>query len=294
MEAVEPLRRRVDVLQELREVVKTMKTIAAVTIRQYEKAVVSLRRYSRTIEMGMQVVMRGREAGLEMQPVSGRCLTMIVFGSEFGMCGQFNEVLTSFALSKCKELQIPERDRSVIAVGTRALSSLEEIGAQVESWVALPGSVGGITSRVQELLSKIEDWQCRGGTGRIMLFHNEPVSGLIYRPKAVAFLPIEMEWQGSLEQKAWPSRVLPTFTMGRLQLIHALLRQYLFVMLYRAFAESLASENMARLACMQAAEDNIEDRLQELRLQYNQLRQAAITEELLDIVAGFEVLTEKP
>ncbi|MCL5405800.1 MAG: F0F1 ATP synthase subunit gamma, partial [Deltaproteobacteria bacterium] len=87
MEAVEPLRRRVDVLQELREVVKTMKTIAAVTIRQYEKAVVSLRRYSRTIEMGMQVVMRGREAGLEMQPFSGRCLTMIVFGSEFGMCG---------------------------------------------------------------------------------------------------------------------------------------------------------------------------------------------------------------
>jgi F-type H+-transporting ATPase subunit gamma len=76
-------------------------------------------------------------------------------------------------------------------------------------------------------------------------------------------------------------------------LISALLGQYLFVALYQALAESLASENAARLAAMQAAENNIEERLKDLRLQYNQLRQSTITEELLDIVAGFEALTGK-
>ena len=291
METIESLRRRVDVLQDLQEVVKTMKTIAAVSIRQYEKAVVSLRQYSRTIEMGMQIVMRGQEAIIQPRPAPGRRLGVIIFGSEFGMCGQFNELVASYALSRCEELQVAESERSIIAVGARAATRLEEAGVQVESYFAFPGSVSGITSRVQELFPKIEAWRCPGGIERIMLFHHQPVSGVVYRPRAVAFLPVDMEWLESPRQKPWPSRVLPTFTMGRPRLVHALLRQHLFVTLHRAFAESMASENMARLACMQAAEDNIEDRLREMRLQYNLLRQSTITEELLDIVSGFGVLT---
>jgi F-type H+-transporting ATPase subunit gamma len=69
-----------------------------------------------------------------------------------------------------------------------------------------------------------------------------------------------------------------------------LIREYLFVSLYRAFAESLASENASRLASMQVAERNIENRLDELSAQYHQQRQSAIDAELFDLVAGFEAL----
>ncbi len=292
METIESLRRKIAVSQELQEVVKTMKTIAAVSIRQYEKAVTSLRQYSHTVEMGMQIVMRGRrEERTEPRPAPGRRLGAIVFGSELGMCGQFNELLVSYALDRCNELQVAKKDRSIIAVGARAVSRLEEAAEQVESYFAVPGSVSGITSQVQELLLKIEAWQCPGGIERIMLFHHQPVSGAVYRPQAVPLLPVDLDWLESLGQKPWPSRVLPTYTMARPRLVYTLLGQYLFVSLYRAFAESLACENAARLAAMQVAENNIEDRLKELRLRYNQLRQSTITEELLDIVAGFGVLT---
>jgi F-type H+-transporting ATPase subunit gamma len=128
---------------------------------------------------------------------------------------------------------------------------------------------------------------------RIVLFHHKPVSGAIYQPQTVPLLPMDLEWLESLGQKPWPSKVLPTYTMDRPPLIYALLGQYLFVTLYQALAESLASENAARLAAMQAADNNIDERLKDLRLQYNQLRQSTITEELLDIVAGFEALTGK-
>ncbi len=294
METIESLRRSIEVFQELQQVVKTMKTIAAVSIRQYEKAVASLHRYSRTIEMGMQIVMRSWEERIVLQPASGRRLGAIIFGSELGMCGQFNQLLVSFALDRCKELQVAKEEWSIIAVGARAVSSMEEAGVQVESYVAVPGSVSAITSRVQELLLKIEAWQSSGGIDRIMLFHHQPVSSAVYRPHAVPFLPVNLEWLESLGKKPWPSQVLPTFTMARPRLFHALLGQHLFVTLYQAFAESLASENAARLTAMQAAGNNIADRLDELRLQYNQMRQSTITEELLDIVAGFEVLTGKP
>jgi F-type H+-transporting ATPase subunit gamma len=87
--------------------------------------------------------------------------------------------------------------------------------------------------------------------------------------------------------------MLPLFSMDRDQLFSALIRQYLFVSLFRACAESLASENASRLAAMQGAERNIEERLEELQTQFHQQRQMTITEELLDIVAGFEALSGK-
>ena len=76
------------------------------------------------------------------------------------------------------------------------------------------------------------------------------------------------------------------------KLAEALFRQYFFISLYRACAESLKSENTSRLAAMQTAEKNISECLGELNMQFDRQRQTSITEELLDIVAGFEALNE--
>jgi F-type H+-transporting ATPase subunit gamma len=86
----------------------------------------------------------------------------------------------------------------------------------------------------------------------------------------------------------------PTFTMPADQLFSALVRQYLFMSLYRACAESMASENASRLAAMRGAEKNIGDRIDDLTGHFHQLRQMTITEELLDIASGFEALADNP
>jgi F-type H+-transporting ATPase subunit gamma len=87
--------------------------------------------------------------------------------------------------------------------------------------------------------------------------------------------------------------MLPTFSMNWRRLLSSLIRQYLFISVYRAFAESLAAENAARLASMQAAEKNIEEQLEGLAARYHRRRQSVITEELLDVTAGFEVLEHR-
>ena len=103
METIDSLRRKLAVTEDLQEVVKTMKTIAAVSIRQYEKAVESLGYYRRTIEMGMQIVMRSnQEERGRPRPAPGGRLGAIIFGSELGMCGQFNDLLVSYALDRCQ------------------------------------------------------------------------------------------------------------------------------------------------------------------------------------------------
>ena len=79
--------------------------------------------------------------------------------------------------------------------------------------------------------------------------------------------------------------------LGREALGIHLLRQYLFIVLYRGFAQSMASENAARLMAMQAAEKNIVEMLDELKARFREQRQGNITNELLDIVSGFEALS---
>ena len=124
----------------------------------------------------------------------------------------------------------------------------------------------------------------------MLLFNNRPRRGASYEPHALQLLPMSPAWLDELASRPWPTNQLPGHPGDWQTLFAALVRQYLFVALFRAFAESLASENASRLAAMQAAENNIEEKIDELNARYHRRRQAAITEELLDVISGFEAL----
>jgi len=293
MQTTESLNRRIASTEDLQGVVRTMKVIAAVSIRQYEKAVESLSEYNRTVEMGLQILLKNRPEIVPAKPDLDQRLGAIIFGSDQGMCGQFNEQISSYAITQLDNLKTKSGERLIMAVGARVIPHLEEAGLQVEEYFSIPGSIAAITTKVQDMVLKIEQWRSQGQVERILIFYNKPISGSSYRPHSLHLFPLDPGWFRNLIKKDWPSRVLPTFTMDWQRLFHVLIREYFFVSLYRAFAESLTSENASRLASMQGAESNIEDRLKELKMQYNQLRQSSITEELLDIVAGFTALTSK-
>jgi F-type H+-transporting ATPase subunit gamma len=289
----ESLTGKITTTEELRAVVKTVKAMAAVSIRHYEKAVDSLGEYNRIIEMGLQILLRNRPEILPLvKSPPGQGLGAIIFGSDQGMCGQFNEQITAFALEQIQLSPVAPEKRLIIAVGERLLAHLEEAGQPIAEYFTLPGSLGGITPKVQEIVLMIEQWRSRRGINQIIIFHNQPVNSSSYRPRSSSLLPIDLAWLQSLAHQTWPSHNLPAFSMDWPRLFHILMGQYFFVSLYRAFAESLASENASRLASMQGAENNIEDRLIELKRQFHQLRQSSITEELLDIVSGFTALTD--
>ena len=184
--------------------------------------------------------------------------------------------------------------RKVLAMGLRVSTLLDAQGQEVEETFSLPSSVDGITVKVQDLLLRIQAWTDVQGLNQVFLFYSRPVSGASYRPHSLRLLPVDEQWLKTMREKDWPTRMLPMFTMDRERLFRALIQQYLFVSLFRAIAESAASENASRLASMQGAEKNIREQLTELNSRYHQQRQMAITEELLDIVSGFEALKGRP
>ncbi|UJS17296.1 MAG: F0F1 ATP synthase subunit gamma [Candidatus Jettenia sp.] len=293
METYESLRGKLRSAQELKSIVRTMKTIAAVAIRQYERAVESLSEYNRAVELGFQFLLKKEpERVMERGQMSGGNLCAIVFGSDQGMCGQFNDRIVSFAIDNMNRIQKPE-SRILLGIGVRVATRLEGEKQPVEEQFSVPGSVEGIIPMVQKVLIRIEDLRSNKRIDQIVIFYHKRLSGSTYKPRMAYLLPLNTKWLRGLEKREWPTRVLPLYTMDWNQLFSALIRQYLFFLLYRASAESLASENASRLSSMQAAEKNIEDRLEELRNQFNQQRQDSITAEMMDIVAGFETLTSK-
>jgi len=147
MQSLEALKRKIGSAEDLETVVSTMKTLAAVSIRQYETAVESLTDYYATIEDGLRMVLwQATEVSASGPPKADAGTGAIVFGSDQGMCGQFNEQIVNYAIDLRHDSDKPDRDWSFLAVGARAGDRLQDAGFEVDRELSVPGSAAGITN----------------------------------------------------------------------------------------------------------------------------------------------------
>lgn len=287
-DSLENLHHKIDSAAELGSVVRTMKALAASSITQYERAVQSLDDYYRTVELGLVACLR--QTGTHLPHSASRqqvTLCAVVFGSDQGLVGQFNEVLSEFAL---QQLQGLPGERRVLAVGERVQAHLAAQGLDIIGQQVVPNSIAAVTATVANILTTLEAQREAGRELQVYLFHNRPRAAATYAPVAQCLLPLDEAWQRGLTDKAWPSGNFPQVIGPVTDTLADLLREYLFISLFRACTESLASENASRLAAMQRAEKNIDELLEGLQRDFHRQRQSNIDAELFDVLAGFEAL----
>ncbi len=299
MSTLESMRRRIGSAQDLYSVVRVMKALAAANIRQCEKSVEAIGLYNQTIEQGFQVLMRSAVHAVlgasvitesDVSQQAGKRTALIVCGSDQGMCGSFNEQIVMHALQEIEQHRLPIDQTPILSVGLRLVGRLQDARGWVHRSYSLPSSIATATETVQQLFLAIDQLRADQQVEQFWVIHHRLTSVSGFAPHTAVVLPISFAHLQTLAQRPWPSRSLPTFAMDGSALLSMLVRQHLYAVLHRALAESMASENASRLASMQAAEKNIEEHLEKLQFAYHQKRQQTITEELLDIVAGFELL----
>lgn len=290
---LQDLGRKIASAGDLEGVVRSMKALAASSIGPYEKAAQSLDDYRRTVELGLAACLReGSPSPLiaDKKPTEN-AIGAVVFGSDQGLVGGFNEVLMDFALYELSKL--PGKTKKIWAVGERIQSLVTDIEPSRVAVLSVPVSVTGITPLVGQILVEIQTASEQGEIEEIYVFHNQPKSGAIYEPVSKRLLPLDRTWQSAFARLPWPTKNLPQVIGGNVTTLQALIREYLFVLLFQACADSLASENASRLAAMQRAEKNIEDILEELNGKFHRIRQESIDEELFDVISGYEALSKK-
>jgi F-type H+-transporting ATPase subunit gamma len=289
MDTLESLSEALETTGDIQSIVRTMKALSSVSIRQYEHAEAAMADYARTVELGLTALLRQRRhEGLPL-PETARGTgreALIVIGSDRGLCGGYNDRITRFALS-----HMGDRPMVLGVIGARVLARLEAHGRPANAVHLLPGSVEGLTRLVQAVIVEIDRWTRTEGVGEVWLVHNRRDGRTTAKPQAHALLPLPDSYLRKLAEADWPGRSLPQFRMDPGRLMSWLVQQRLFVVIYRALAEALASEHASRLAAMQAAERNIEERRDSLHQLYRLRRQETITRELLDVVSGYEAVS---
>jgi F-type H+-transporting ATPase subunit gamma len=283
--ASEELGRKIGSAQDLRSIVRSMKALAASNIAQYESAVAALQKYYRTVELAVRAccgtvsAASPHTAAAPMDSVGA-----LLIGSDQGLVGRFNEALAEFATQTLSAL--PGRTTRIWAVGER----IKALVAGPGPLYAVPNSVDGIGSLVGEMLIDLAAALEMGQVREVYVFHNAPRAAAMYTPAVRRLLPLDARWLTEIAAIHWPTPQIPEVMHGATPALESFTREYLFILLFQACAESLASENASRLAAMQRAEKNIEDMLGEMNRSFHRIRQEVIDEELFEVLSGYESL----
>lgn len=280
MQRLAELQARIQSLSDLGEVVSALRAVSAARVEQARVVLEATRRYTRTIEEAISEVVDEPiflpDEGIE-RPGRGY---VVVFGSEYGFVGSFNERVLDHALLARR------RGDSLLLVGSR-LGIVAAGRREPVSWetamASQIGAVDGVALRVAAELARA----CAHSTmDRVVVVYTASAGGGAQNPVSETVLPFSVRRYAP----ASGHRLAALSTLPRRELIDGLAEELLFAELAHAATESFASENLARLSTMKAAADNAQEKLGELGELEHELRQEEITMEMLDVVTGAEAV----
>jgi len=284
MEGLQVIKKNINSTENLKSIVSTMKAHASSNINQFQNAARASMEYRKVLDMSLFVVLSEEEEILPLDEIKNGSKLHIVFGSDHGLAGRFNERITSFALER---ISTGENER-VIIIGQQVFQRLKD-DLNIYKTFMQPQSTDNISSMVNGLLVQIDEIRDEIPIEKIILYYNKPDVNSAFTEETELLFPIDL-FELAKKKAEWDSRSIPTYFAEKQVIISDLIKQYLFITLYRAFCFSLASENASRLASMQSAEKSIDTRLEELNFLFRRERQNSITEELNDIVSGFKAI----
>lgn len=285
-ETLESLTRRTGTMKGIRSIVHTMKTLSAINAHPYEQAALAIADWHNVVLDGLQAFVK-KHGSLD-QDTDAKALSIIVaFGSDQGLCGNYNEMVATALVENAKT----DVDHLIMCVGVQLEDALLGLDLATQPALMTPASVEGVNRLVSNLITRIDAVSATTKQGiTVTLAYTKRAAHGQQAVVVRQVLPLASDLVKDLSDRPWTSSSLPYFDMPPATTLAVLLRNYLFASLYSASAEALVTENAARLARMQQAEKSIDDKLAELAQATHTTRQSAITEELLDVIAGFEAL----
>ena len=205
---------------------------------------------------------------------------IIIITADKGLCGGLNTNVQRLALTRMKEWEAKGESFDVCCIGNRGLGFMQRLGANVVSQVTQLGD----RPRVEKLVGAIKvmlDGYTQDRFDQIIIFYTRFINTMKQEPVAEQLLPLSGERLGAPEG-SWDYIYEPEAKA----VLDQVLMRYIEAIIFQAVSENMASEQSARMVAMKAASDNANDVIDELTLIYNKTRQAAITKELSEIVAG--------
>jgi len=315
MANLKSIRDRIQSVKNTKKITEAMRLVAAARVRRAQEQVLATRPFADRLAQvlyGLQARLRFDEANLPLlRQREVKTVGLLVISGDRGLCGGYNANIIRRAENRAKELTAEGVKYKFVLVGRKAIQYFQRrnqpIDATYTGLEQIP-TAAEAANIADELLSLF----LSDTVDRIELVYTKFVSLVTSRPVVQTLLPLDPQGLevaddeifrlttrgGVLEVQrdkvATPTREFPRdmiFEQDPVQILDALLPLYLSNQLLRALQESAASELAARMTAMNSASDNASDLITSLTQNYNKARQAAITQEILEVVGGAEALT---
>ena len=282
------LRTKIKSVENTKKITKAMEMISVSKMRKAQERMRAARPYSEKIRNIASNLGKANPEYVHpfLKPNDGKSIGFILVTTDKGLCGGLNSNLFRQITLKLRDTQSAGKTPLTVAIGGKGLGFLNRIGAKVVSHVTHLGD----KPHLDKLIGPVKvllDAYIKGEVSAVYLSYNKFVSTMRQEPVLEQLLPLsaakmQEETKASGTQAAWDYIYEPDAQA----VIDDLLVRYAEALVYQAVAENMASEHAARMVAMKAATDNAGNVIAELKLIYNKTRQAAITKELSEIVAG--------
>jgi F-type H+-transporting ATPase subunit gamma len=284
------IRRRIRFAQNVEKITKAMELVAASRLRRAQARIQALRPYADRMQ-ALTVEVAAASSRAHDQPLLARrdvsTVAVVALSADRGLAGGFNANVVRRSLEAAARERAEGHDVIWLTVGRRGTSTLRFRGQEIEA------DYTGMTDRpgfadAQAIAQRVADLYTEGRVDRVVMVYNAFVSALAQKLEEVELLPVpESLLSGEEPQKIEGSYLEEPDASA---ILSHLLPTYLEVTVYRALLESTASEHGARMTAMRNASENATDIIDDLTLQMNRERQAEITQEIMEVVAGAESL----
>ncbi len=282
------LRTKIKSVENTKKITKAMEMISVSKMRKAQERMRSARPYSDKIRAIASNLGKANPEYVHafMKKNDGKSVGFIVVTTDKGLCGGLNTNLLRAVTTRLREAQSAGNTPKAVAIGGKGLGFLNRIGAKVVAHVTHLGDRPHLDKLIGPM-KVLLDAYAAGEVSAVYICYNKFVSTMSQVPTVDLLLPLSAEQmqadsKASGEHHAWDYIYEPDAQT----VIDELLVRYVEALVYQSVAENMASEHAARMVAMKAATDNAGNVIGELKLIYNKTRQAAITKELSEIVAG--------
>ena len=284
MAAGKEIRGKIKSVENTRKITKAMEMVAASKMRKAQERMRAARPYSEKVRQIAANLGKAHPDYVHafMHTNESKAEGFIVVTTDKGLCGGMNTNILRAVTTKLKENQTAGVKSIAVAVGNKGLGFLNRVGVPVVSQVTQIGDVPHLDKLIGPVKSLLDAYE-RGEVRAVYLCYTKFINAMKQEPVVQQLLPLSSEGMEQGEAgPAWDYIYEPDAP----SVIDELLVRYVESLVYQAVAENMASEQSARMVAMKAATDNAGSVIGELKLIYNKTRQAAITKELSEIVAG--------
>jgi F-type H+-transporting ATPase subunit gamma len=277
------IRTQIKSVKNTQKITRAMEMVAASKMRRAQERMASTRPYADNIR---RVIAHLAQANPEykhpfMIEREVKRVGMIIISTDRGLCGGLNTNMFKVGLNAMKERREAGAEVQLSTIGTKGLSFFRRAGGKVVTQVGHLGDA----PRLEDVIGSVKvmlDAYSSGEIDQLLVVYNEFVNTMTQKPQVVQLLPISAAQPEQELEHHWDYIYEPDAK----DVLDGLLMRYVESLVYQGVVENIACEMAARMVAMKAATDNAGDMIDGLALAYNKARQAAITQELSEIVSG--------